>query len=598
MKKECYLCLRFFQPSWLTKRSPLAPKAAIALMSLSVAAALLLPCERSAASSKDMTVSGIQPLSDGIRLQLGTVLLVPDQRPAVFSFDKAKGQIGSAGDWAGAAVGDLLSTSTSEPILDLPLGAVTLIAAPVVAIKDAIAAKQRLTPEKLTECETNLLKAMSEMAGQGHFREWLMKAAGEQCQGRLITLGEGTDGGYNGVAYASVLQARVQEIRLERTGSRDTSYRLRIICRIRLARASDGAVWYDQPVEYHSGTCLFSDWTMPNAFQGPAETGYRLLAEQCVTQLLATTDRPVLAGPGHGRKPEPSWNAGFTSAGGQPPANPASITRVSDLSGDTGTLGIYSTGTVAHVVIQRLPDRSEAVSEALDDVRDMFGDWIEHPNPWVALPAIVAAIPVSLGTQGAAAVRGLSPNTLRQAHAELSQAANETRPHEQLALQVAQQLTPQTTWLVTVVRQPLPLGAEQDPELMHCAAHGTLAVLTGSQTAGGYLFGQGVATALEIHVEGARLAGKEGVNPKLALCVEARATVLRVRDGQALYSCPVHYRSQSRHFTTWAAHDAKLFREELRKCYQDLSTIIVNQLVNRGLVPPTDKPQAVFAQRG
>ncbi len=129
MKRERYLCLRSFQPSWLTQRFPFAPKAAIALMSLAAAAALLLQCESSAAGSKEMTVSGIQPLADEIRLQLGTVLLVPDQRPPVFSFDKAKGQIGSPGDWAEAEAGNLLRTSTSEPILDLPLGAVTLIAA-------------------------------------------------------------------------------------------------------------------------------------------------------------------------------------------------------------------------------------------------------------------------------------------------------------------------------------------------------------------------------------------------------------------------------------------------------------------------------------
>ena len=132
---------------------------------------------------------------------------------------------------------------------------------------------------------------------------------------------------------------------------------------------------------------------------------------------------------------------------------------------------------------------------------------------------------------------------------------------------------------------------------MQCAGRGTLAVLTGGQTAGGYLLNQGATTAVEIHVEDARLAGKEGINPKLALCVEARATLLRSRDGQQLYSCPVQYRSKSRHFTTWAAHDAKLFREELQKCYRDLSAIMVNQLVNAGMVPPGVQPQPTFAQR-
>ena len=132
---------------------------------------------------------------------------------------------------------------------------------------------------------------------------------------------------------------------------------------------------------------------------------------------------------------------------------------------------------------------------------------------------------------------------------------------------------------------------------MQYIAHGTLASLTGGQTASGYLLSQGADTALEIHVENARLAGKEGINPKMALCVEASATLLRSRDGQRLYSCPVQYRSQGRQFTEWAAHDAKLFREELQKCYRDLSASMVNQLVARGVVPPDGKPQPTFAKR-
>jgi hypothetical protein len=179
----------------------------------------------------------------------------------------------------------------------------------------------------------------------------------------------------------------------------------------------------------------------------------------------------------------------------------------------------------------------------------------------------------------------------------LNQAANETRPHQELALQVAQQLAPQTSQPVMLVRQPLLPGVEEDSELMQYVARGTLASLTGGQTAGGYLLSQGADTALEIHVQDARLAGKEGINPKLALCVEARATLLRSRDGQQLYSCPVQYRSQGRHFTEWAAHDARLFREELQKCYRDLSASMVDQLVGHGVVPPDHKPQPTFATK-
>ena len=262
---------------------------------------------------------------------------------------------------------------------------------------------------------------------------------------------------------------------------------------------------------------------------------------------------------------------------------------------DTGTLGIYSTGTLAHVVIQRPLSRDEAGSEALSDVDYMFDGLNQHPNVLVAVPAAVAATPVSLWKQGTAVVRGLSPRTIREAEAKLTEAANRTKPHEELAFQVAQQLAPRTSQPVMLVRQPRLPGAEEDVALRHYLARGTMVSLTGGQTAGGYLLSQGADSALEIHVQDAMLAGNGGINPKLALCVEARATLVRSRDGQQLYSCPVRYRSQGRKFTEWAAHDAKLFREELQKCYRELGMAVTEQLVARGAVPPDRKPQPTFA---
>ena len=143
-----------------------------------------------------------------------------------------------------------------------------------------------------------------------------------------------------------------------------------------------------------------------------------------------------------------------------PSAMDLTLKLVRDASADTGTLGIYSTGTVAHVLIQRPLTRDEATSEALSDVDYMFDGLNQHPNMFVALPAAVVATPISLWKQSAALVHGLSPRTIREADAKLSKAANETRPHQELAVQVAQQLAPQTSQPVMLVRQPLPPGAE------------------------------------------------------------------------------------------------------------------------------------------
>src|SRR6185503_7350061 len=97
---------------------------------------------------------------------------------------------------------------------------------------------------------------------------------------------------------------------------------------------------------------------------------------------------------------------------------------------------------------------------------------------------------------------------------------------------------------------------------------------------------------LEIHVQRAALSGGEGINPKLALTVEAQATLLRSRDGRQVYTCSAKYRSQRRTFTEWAAHDAQHFRNELQKCYGTLSAAIVEELVGRGVVPPAGRLEA------
>jgi len=125
---------------------------------------------------------------------------------------------------------------------------------------------------------------------------------------------------------------------------------------------------------------------------------------------------------------------------------------------------------------------------------------------------------------------------------------------------------------------------------MQFVSRRTLAPLTGGQTATGYLLGQGAVSGLENQVQNAVLGEDRGINPKLALCVEACATLRRSGDGQQRCSCSVQYLSRGRKFTEWAAHDARLFREELQKCYRELSATMVSQLVNRGVIPADQQP--------
>jgi hypothetical protein len=57
----------------------------------------------------------------------------------------------------------------------------------------------------------------------------------------------------------------------------------------------------------------------------------------------------------------------------------------------------------------------------------------------------------------------------------------------------------------------------------------------------------------------------------------------------------VHYRGRARKFTAWAANDAKLFREELKRCYGELSTTVIDQLIARHLIAPGENPNLFLA---
>jgi hypothetical protein len=92
-------------------------------------------------------------------------------------------------------------------------------------------------------------------------------------------------------AADAILDAQVDDLRLERAGSGEGSYFLRIKTHARVVRVADGAICFEQSAEYHSGKGLFVDWTQPGANQAVAETGYRALACHYVDQLVVPSSR-------------------------------------------------------------------------------------------------------------------------------------------------------------------------------------------------------------------------------------------------------------------------------------------------------------------
>lgn len=434
-----------------------------------------------------------------------------------------------------------------------------------------------MTPESLAACESDLQQVMTAMADQHCLRDSFLQAARKQTQRPFLPV-ESLDQSTAGDAVASAtLETVIEELRLEKTTGSDTSYALRIRTRVRLVRALDGAVLYDEPFAYQSGTALFVDWSCPQAFQRVAQTGYRAIAGQMVEQLsLLTRDEPILAGAGF--KPNPSHTART------PASLAASARRVSghpyaqfaSFSPDQpGNLSVYSSGPspYATVSLQRPLTKDEATSAALREVTLMVEEAGQTRNSAVQLLATIAAVPMSLWKQTVAGVSGLSDRGFKAADAQLTAASLEPCLPEELAAQVAHYLGPQNGLPVLLANHPGPGEAgrlESHPR-------------------------SGPDRLLEIHIVSAALKGAGGINPPLALCVEARATLLRAHDRQELYSCPVRYRSDERRFATWAADDARAFRSELAKSRRELGRAIVDQLADRQLIAPNRQPQVIFA---
>ena len=138
-----------------------------------------------------------------------------------------------------------------------------------------------------------------------------------------------------------MLEARIEEFRLERAGAGDTSYILRIQARTRLVRAVDGVVLYDQTSEYRSGPELFVDWTLHDAFESVADTGYRALADHIVQQILVATEKPLQVRADHKRLPTPSRNAAINLAASKSRVNHGPTLLASYPIANSGTFGIY-----------------------------------------------------------------------------------------------------------------------------------------------------------------------------------------------------------------------------------------------------------------
>jgi len=558
-------------------------------------------------------------------LEHGPIAVRSFDLPAQFSFEKADGQINYPGDRAGNAAARFLDVPCrllNKPELEVNWGAAGVALAPFAAGVSAIGATHsKLPPEKLAAAEARLARAMAMMTDQRRFRDSVLKAGNQRSRGSLVPAEALAAAAPEAGPVSAVLATRVEELRLERTGKGDTSFALRVKARARLLRADNHAVLYDYPFEYQSGTALFLDWTCQEAFRSVAETAYHELAARVAHLLLpANPEGPVFAGAGYKKVPIPEPERGSAMVARQTPP-PTLIHFASAPTGTQGVVGVFSAATPSSVAIQRPLTKDDAVPAAMEEVSWSL-DGLQNSRNWaVQLAACAAAIPISLWHQTVIGIGSPSAKKYAAAEAQLSAAVRQVRPQKDLTCAVAGYLAQRTSQPVMLVEGTVPTGdggalkaapagarVPTDPGAFTaadrsragvtlCGLRGTRVGAASGQLAEGCVLGQGPDTALEIQVLSAALTGKGQANPTLAVCVEARARLLRVSDGQELFSGLVHYRNREHKFTEWAANDARLFRQEIEQCYRDLSRAAVDQLVARGFIAPEAGPRSTLVAR-
>ncbi|HEY5911154.1 MAG TPA: hypothetical protein VJA21_11180 [Verrucomicrobiae bacterium] len=523
-----------------------------------------------------------------------------EDTPAAVSFDHAQGRIGSTGEGAAAAVRTVLNTpDLGHAWITAGAGVVGFAFAPIAAGYGALSsAHQRLPGDKLAETESELAEAMRALAGQEYLRELLMQATNE-IQRPLVVLEPKTSALPDGAGVCARLEARVEQFRLERVDRRDR-FALRITARIRLVGAADGRLIYERLYEYSSDKAMFVDWAPRSGIEGVARTGYRDLAERIAKDVAnCSGEAPMLLGAGHSRRsgpklginpvvtPEPGeQQTALVSFIRRPAANsraavPARFhrlglsspetTQFADFQPDDLSFEIQSTARTGFRL--QLPQtRAQATVEAQSDTEWALDGLENDRNFVVQAGAKLAAIPLGIWEQSAAIWRGLSHRRLAAAKDRLGAVTNYARPQEAIALEVARNLSPRSMERILPAVAVTPSPTRSITTLSRCS-FGTTATEGRSDT------------VLEIRVLRASLSGKEGINPHLALNVEARARVLRAADGVEIFSIPAFYRSREKRFCAWASHDARAFRQELDCCYREMGQAVAGELASRGLAP-------------
>jgi hypothetical protein len=555
---------------------------------------------------------GVQPTAGAVFIEPGPMAVQPADLPAKVTIAIGSSRAAYAGEEAANAAQSILDPpNLHDPLLEMAASPFCFVLTPFVAAYGAlVTGHQQITGASLADTETEIAGTMNDMARQQVLGDSVRGVLRETMGRRILATDLAQSSAKDSGCAVTLLETKVEELRLERASSSESSYALSIKARARLLRSSDSTVLYDQPFQYQSGTALFVDWGRAGALENVAKTGYREMAEQIATNLRqAAGGGPVMVGAGFKRtSPQPSASSAMV-VGNRPGSKAGSIVQVVSYGrggarvvpvptpGDERSgrvppaqlvsypvadpeMGVYSSELSRPVTLQRPMTKDEAISEAVKDVSWSLDGLQFSRNSVVQLTSMAVAVPWSICKQAVAGVRGVSQKKVDAAEAKLLAAARKPDLQQKVAVHVARELSP---------RDAQPMYASMQSG-MAVSAKPAYQLSAGKGSVGGN------ESALGVTIVSAALKGDGKINPSLALCVEARATVIRLRDGAEVDSWPVHYRSASRKFTQWAANDARLFRDELKECQQQIGNAIVDHL-GGGQIGPEPARQPVWALR-
>lgn len=537
---------------------------------------LLWNTECAGASAGSITAAGTPRLPDQVRLNLGTIGIMEEDTPATCRFATGVGVVESRGERVVRYASDTINKSTGTPEGDVMLSPITLVLTPFAILIAEISPNRKMGADDMAAAQLDLAAALERACRQEPFRAEVIRAAREIGGRDLVDINQARG---DPSRVDTLLQTRIEQVSLERVGRSEKSFVLKIKTRNTLLRASDGRPIYDRPVEYCSRTDLFIDWTRATAIDSVMKTGIGEITRDIALEMLSLYDAPVVAGtvkPAKSSKTAPPLTP--VKLTGLTPQSAPGFIQVSE-SG-SGAIGFYATTNSAQVSLQNLPENQSEMPDSVQKTESMLDGLDKHPNYFVSLPAIVVAVPVSIGNQVVEAFMRVSPGKAREASENLRRAARGNRIDEQVTLEVAKYLAPQTAQPLVIVNGPLPRPGEPTPlDRSPDSARSQFV----SKPLGATRMAD---AAIHIRITSASLTGEGEHNPRLSLCIKGEADIVRLSDGVKLCSFPMEFRSEKHRYTKWAADDADLFRKELKHGYSELGKALADRLVTRGIVPP------------